>query len=236
MHKSYKPTYIMKQLLFIIFAFCLLTSCNERVVQLPETTNEEITEVIDVSPVYMFYDEETDSVEFNRRNMISSTNWLVNIDKRLTLKQVLPHLQYLQKKRQGDGMHKKDNARNYFTCSNTNLKNLSFIEFTDVVFQSNFVDKLDSDFFSENYLGVVRFNSLELIEIASEYEEYMEVEKYDFNSLLNLIDELTKSGKLTLKLSFNSNLSFQDYISIKSRFLSIKSDRLEILSYEIINN
>ncbi len=64
------------------------------------TYNEEITEVIDVSPVYLFFDEVTDSVEFNRRNMISSTNWLVNIDKRLTLKQVLPHLQYLQEKRQ----------------------------------------------------------------------------------------------------------------------------------------
>ena len=113
----------MKQLLFL-FTFFLLTSCNKRLVQLPETTNKDITEVIDVSPVYMFYDEETDSVEFNRRNMISATNWLVNIDKRLTLKQILPHLQYLQEKRQGGEKH---SFHNYFTCNNTDLKNLSFI-------------------------------------------------------------------------------------------------------------
>ena len=44
----------------------------------------------------MFYTKDTGDIEFNRRNMISTTNWLVNIDKRLTLKQILPHLKYLQ--------------------------------------------------------------------------------------------------------------------------------------------
>ena len=61
----------MKQLIILFFSFCLLSSCNERVIQLPETTNKDITEVIDMSPVYMFYNEDLDSVEFNRRNMIN---------------------------------------------------------------------------------------------------------------------------------------------------------------------
>ena len=101
-------------LLLLIFTF----SCAERELQLPVTTTNEITEVLDVSPIYMFYDVETGEADFNRNNMISTTNWLVNIDKRLTLKQILPHLQYLQEKRRGDGIHKNENAKNYFTCFN----------------------------------------------------------------------------------------------------------------------
>ena len=225
----------MKQL-FALILIILSFSCTEKSVQLPETINKDITEVLDVSPVYMFYNEENGSLEFNRKNIISTTNWLVNIDKRLTLKQILPHLQYLQDKRHSNGMHKNENARNYFTCNNTDLKNLSFIEFTDVVYQTNFDIDNDPNFLSEDYLGIVRFNSMESVEIISEYEEHTEIEEFNLNSFLNNINELTKSNKVSLKMSFNSNISFQEYISIKSKLIAIKSERLEILSHEVIHN
>ena len=225
----------MKQLFFLIL-ITLAYSCTEKTVQLPETINQDVTEVLDISPVYMFYNEENDSLEFNRKNMISTTNWLVNIDKRLTLKQILPHLQYLQDKRHGSGMHKNENARSYFTCNNTDLKNLSFIEFTNVVYQTNLDNDNDPNFLSEDYLGIVKFNSMESVEIISEYEESTEIEEFTLNSFLNNINELTKSNKVSLKMSFNSNLSFQEYISVKSKLLAIKSDSLEILSHEVIQN
>jgi len=225
----------MKQL-FALILIILSFSCTEKSVQLPETINKDITEVLDVSPVYMFYNEENGSLEFNRKNIISTTNWLVNIDKRLTLKQILPHLQYLQDKRHSNGMHKNENARNYFTCNNTELKNLSFIEFTDVVYQTNFDIDNDPNFLSEDYLGIVRFNSMESVEIISEYEEHTEIEEFNLNSFLNNINELTKSNKVSLKMSFNSNISFQEYIRVKSKLIAIKSERLEILSHEVIHN
>ena len=225
----------MKQL-FVLILITLSYSCTEKTVQLPETINQDVTEVLDISPVYMFYNEENDSLEFNRKNMISTTNWLVNIDKRLTLKQILPHLQYLQDKRHGSGMHKNENARSYFTCNNTDLKNLSFIEFTNVVYQTNLDNDNDPNFLSEDYLGIVKFNSMESVEIISEYEKSTEIEEFTLNSFLNNINELTKSNKVSLKMSFNSNISFQEYISIKSKFLAIKSDSLEILSHEVIHN
>jgi hypothetical protein len=49
--------------------------------------NEPITEVLDVSLAHIFYDEtQHHSIFLNRKNRIISANWLVNIDKRLTLK------------------------------------------------------------------------------------------------------------------------------------------------------
>ena len=230
----------MKQLLIIFFAFCLLTSCNKRVVQLPETTNKDITEVIDVSPVYMFYDEETDSVEFNRRNIISSTNWLVNIDKRLTLKQILPHLQYLQEKRQGDGMHKNDKARNYFTCNNTDLKNLSFIEFTDVVYHEEY----SGDYFSKisdiqkNEALIIHINSsgeISTMIIKNDKPSSYTIEKENF---LDIIKDLTNENteSIEILINYDSNLSFQDYIDFKTLLLDLEEDYSLISNHEFIHN
>lgn len=227
----------MKQLLTLFFTFCLLSSCNKRVVQLPETANKDITEVIDMSPIYMFYDEENDSVEFNRRNMISSTNWLVNIDKRLTLKQILPHLQYLQEKRQGDSMHKNDKARNYFTCNNTELKNLSFIEFTDVMYHK----ELSGDYLTKvsnlnDSLNVITigFNANNEITISNPNSKSI-VNKTNFKNLKASFKEIDFLPSI-IYLNFYENLSFQEYISYKSLFLELDLKQAKFSNQEFLHN
>ncbi len=227
----------MKNLVLAVFIACLSMSCTEKIVQLPETENRNITEIVDVSPIYIFYDEtKTDSTDFNRKNMIGTTNWLVNVDKRLTLKQILPHLQYLQEKRNKDGMHKNKNAKNYFTCSNPEIQNLAFIEFTDVVYESDLSNKLFHDFSNPSNFGHVKFNSLENIEIEIESESHGINESYNFIELFSEINELIKSGNLKLKLSFSSSLLFQDYIDVKTKMFTINSDSLQILNHEFIYN
>lgn len=76
----------MRRWLVLLIGLVVLSCNNERVLQLPEVENAEITEVLDISPAYIFYDEtQPDSTLFNRKNLIGTTNWLVNVDKRLTL-------------------------------------------------------------------------------------------------------------------------------------------------------
>lgn len=87
--------HVLVCLALIIFSACT----GDKSVLLPEINGSEITEITDVSPAYIFYDEtKKDSVELNRKSLIISTNWLVNIDKRLTLKQALPSIVKLQEK------------------------------------------------------------------------------------------------------------------------------------------
>jgi len=234
MCKPYKST--MKQLfvlILIIFSF----SCTKKIVQLPETTNKDITEILDVSPVYMFYDEETNSVEFNRRNMIGSTNWLVNIDKRLTLKQILPHLLYLQEKRQDDGMHKNENARNYFTCNNTDLKNLSFIEFTDLRFKADTLFQ-----FAVPKAQIHKGNpeatkpTTGIINFRGNNSFYVDKKEYNNDSLELFIKDLKKTHPhfKNIILGFKENLSFQEYISLKTIVLDLDLDSKFISNEEII--
>ena len=227
----------MRHLFLTIITLSLFISCNKRVVQLPETTNQDITEVIDVSAIYMFYDEENDSVNFNRRNMIGTTNWLVNIDKRLTLKQILTHLQYLQEKRQSDGMHKNDKARNYFTCNNTNLENLSFIEFTNVVYSNDplgsYLLKMSNLSDSRNIVSI-KFKPNNDVTILNPNSK-SNVTKTNFKNLKTSLKELDSLENI-IYLDFHEDLSFQEYINYKSLFLEPDLKQAKFSNKEFIHN
>lgn len=226
----------MKRIVLILLtAFSF--SCAERELQLPVTTANDIKEILDVSPIYMFYDEATDSIYFNRKNMISTTNWLVNIDKRLTLKQILPHLQYLQEKRRGDGMHKNENAKNYFTCFNEDIKNLSFIEFTNIEYNESssidYVSKI-SDANIPKTIIAIEVKSTDDITIVNPSSEN-NTSKSNISSLLSDIKQLNNEDYL-IYLNFGLSLNFQDYIAIKSKLLKIDFDSIHISEKEFIHN
>ena len=228
----------MKRLFIILPVIILLISCNKKTVLLPETDTKEITEIIDVSPIYIFYDEtKPDSTDFNRKNMISTTNWLVNIDKRLTLKQILPHLQYLQEKRNKDGIHKNENAKNYFSCSNPDIQNLAFIEFTNVAFHDEssekYFSKISNLNFNENSV-VIDFNSNNEIIILNPNTNKI-ILKTEIDYLLNNIEEVIVFENI-IYLNFNKNLSFQDYITYKSLLLHLNIDNVTISNDEFIYN
>jgi hypothetical protein len=223
----------MKKKLVFISLLIFVNSCKKRIVQLPETPNNEITKILDVSPIYIFYSEETGEAEFNRANLIGTTNWLVNVDKRLTLEQVLPHLQYLQKKRNKRSMHKNDAARNYFTCSNPEAESLAFIDFTEIEYRNELYKKylkLNSDV--PNNIRPIEFHSLQSVNIYDSTGKLV-LEK-DITSVINYLEEYNESVKLIS--NFLNEISFQDYISIKSKLALLKNDKIEISNKEFIFN
>lgn len=228
------------RLFFALLLSLTLFSCNEKIVQLPETNNKDITEILDVSTIYMFYNEASNEAEFNRKNMISSTNWLVAIDKRITLKQALPHLQYLYEKRHDEGMHSNDKARSYLSCSNPDIKNLAFIDYTDVIYSNKsgadfitnfFIDKTDTDALKHYYINV---KSIDNIVLGNQTE----VNTFNQSEFIAHLKQMTQntSIKFNLYTSYSENLSFQDYITVKSLLLEVKQENVIISNEEIIYN
>lgn len=220
----------MKHLLLGL-AFILISACSkDKAVLLPVINGSGITEITDVSPAYIFYDEtQKDSVELNRSSLIISTNWLVNIDKRLTLKQALPSIIKLQEKKRGAGMHKNESAKNFYTCNDTTIKNLGFIEFTDVVYNNkNTLDTTEGSYAIEIF-------GLDNIAIHSMNHKIVNLKSEDLlDSLQQLASSSTAQKQFTL--NFNSKVSFQDYITIKSKLIKLKSDNLAINKNEFIFN
>lgn len=216
--------------LFLFLLFVLCSCAKQRVIKLPEIKSAKITEVNDISPIYIFYDEtQLDSTLFNRKNMIGTTNWLVNVDKRLTLKQVFPHLQYLQNKRRKSEIHKNENARNYFTCNDLNLKNLGFLDFTTTLYK-DVVLKTTNQADTVNNIGLMpdelkKYPNVKVVVFSIDKIQIHYFNDYKnrtpFFKLENLKSELNQFKIEVLELNFNKNLTFQDYISVKEKFYSI---------------
>ncbi|APY09096.1 hypothetical protein BWZ20_12630 [Winogradskyella sp. J14-2] len=235
----------MKKLLYVLAITTFLGCNNERVLLLPEIENAEVTEVLDVSPVYIFYDEtQPDSTLFNRKNLIGTTNWLVNVDRRLTLRQAIPHIQYLQNKRKKESMHKNEDAKNYFTCNDTSIKNLGFLEFTDVNYKYVDItnDSLNLQILEpSNDLYKKGFVEHAYITISVVFDRDKTIEYK--NRLLTFSDYISEIPKtefpivalgFSLDLYFDESLTFQDYISIKSELSQIEREDIIVSPFEFI--
>ena len=226
----------MKHILAFFITVLFFSCDNEKILQLPEISHSKITEIDDISPAYLFYDSEKDSIELNRKNLISTTNWLVNVDKRLKLKLVIPQIKFLQNKKKNAG-HKKEGAKNYFTCNDTSIKNLGFIEFTGTEYiEDSSVSYLsnpeNSDLVYESInLKIDKHSKLTLIQIDTN----LVATKTDKNNLLKDLKKYDTKGFL-IYLNFSENLNFQDYITYKSLLENINLKEAKISNKEFIFN
>lgn len=223
----------------VLLNIVILFSCGkDKSVLLPEIENAKITEVLDVSPAYLFYDEtQPEGIELNRKNLIGTTNWLFNVDKRLTLKQAIPKIKFLQDKKRNAQMHKNENAKNYFTCNDTSIQNLGFIEFTEVVYQTTTLqDYLNHKNRSEKMSMALNVIATDSYSLESSHKEHSETEV--FSNLEEVIQSINNHLKTEpesrLYVLFNSNLSFQEYITIKSKIQGIEDDGISIDTNEFI--
>lgn len=206
---------------FILYLFFLLmVACNnKRNVQLPEIESSEITKVYDISPGYIFYDEtKPDSVELNRRNLISTTNWLINVDKRLKLSQAIPKITYIQNKKRNAKMHKNEAAKNYYTCNNKSIKSLGFIDFTDVYYHEESVDD-----YAKN-------QNLKTYQIVDFYADSVV-----FNGKSIDIKHLKQPDSVKVFTRFDKTMRFQDYIKHKEQLIKLDSTQVIIDNDEFIN-
>ncbi|MEL0454613.1 hypothetical protein WJN01_00120 [Flavobacteriaceae bacterium SZ-1-7] len=225
----------MKRIILLLI-LCLALSCGkEKTIQLPEIDHSEITEIHDVSAAYLFYDQtQKDSVELNRKNLISTTNWLVNVDKRLTLKQVIPLIKFLQEKK-ANSSHKNENAKNYFTCHDLSRNNLGFIEFTTTNYYYEKPEMFFSDISNIEYFGnihSINFESNQEVSILLGYSADINIK----TNRLNLEKEIKKLDSVIgrIVLNFNKNLKFQEYITYKSLLLNIDLNQLSFSNNEFI--
>ncbi|WP_223033072.1 hypothetical protein [Hanstruepera marina] len=209
-------------LLLIVFMSC----SSEKIIELPEIKQAKITEINDVSPAYLFYDEmQPDSVELNRKNLISTTNWLVNVDKRLTLGQAIPRIQFLQQKK-NNSSHKNEAAKNYYTCHDLSENNLGFIEFTGINYHL-----LETESASKTLEVIVE--TLDNISIKKSAAAIISFE----TNLENLISDLKNISTETpqkVSLRLKASLTFQDYISLKEKLTTINFEDITIDNNEFI--
>lgn len=226
----------MKRIILLAIV-CITLSCgHKKELQLPEISHSDITEIQDVSAAYLFYNEtKPDSVELNRKNLISTTNWLINVDKRLTLKQAIPHIKFLQEKK-ANSSHKNKKAKNYFTCHDTSINDLGFIEFTDVDYKTQSSKESSKKKLEYIYNDVsIYFGSLKSITIDQSDGYCATIVEMHWKDFVDKFSEFGFDEYTTpTNIYFDEKLLFQDYITFKSFLQNLKKDNLLLSNSEFI--
>lgn len=185
----------MKYYLGLLLVFGMLSCDGNKEIQLPKANKTIVADVQEHSPIYIFFKVEgKDTIaEVNRKNSISSTNWIFNIDKRLPLRLVIPELIKLQAKKDGS-MHKNEASKNYFSYANEIKKTMAFMPFTMVKFLMEKPKTGAVVYFTKN-------NKVLVDDVA--------VQK---DSLENYLDKLPLAKYHDINFCFDKNSTFDSYI------------------------
>ena len=185
-----------------LIALLFLFSCGKKeTVLLPKSNTTVVSDVVDHSPIYIFFRTEgKDTIaDVNRKNSIISTNWILNIDRRLPLRLVIPEVMKLQQKKREEKAHKNENAENYYAYADSIGKNMAFIAFTDVFYSMQ--KPLSGSLilhFKKNSDAVVIHNQ----EIAKD-------------RVVAYIESINYAIQPKIILLFDKNMSFDEYLQTK---------------------
>jgi len=184
----------------LVILFVLLSCGNKEDILLPKSNVTIVSDVVDHSPIYIFFrtkDKDT-LAEVNRKNSIISTNWILNIDKRLPLRLVIPEVMKLQAKKRNSA-HKSEDAQNYYSYADSIGKNMAFLPFTKVVYTIG--EPAGGDMIIKFKKG----NDLVLV-------DGKEIQKKELVSYIYSIDHIVQPR---IFLVFDKNMYYEEYIQTK---------------------
>lgn len=189
----------------LIFLFILFSCGNKEDILLSKSNVTLVSDLKDHSPIYIFFriKGKDTLAEVNRKNAIISTNWILNIDKRLPLRLVIPEVMKLQEKKRSEVTHKNELAENYYSYADSIGKNMAFLPFTKVYY------KLEKP----KYSFIVFFSKKNEIFVDGTPSTREELKHF-----LNSFKDKTK----IIRIGFDENMSFETYIQNEIFIQSLK--------------
>lgn len=189
----------------LIILFLMLSCGNKEEILLPKSNLTIVSDVKDHSPIYIFFRTKGKDTlaEVNRKNSITSTNWILNIDKRLPLRLVIPEVMKLQDKKRNSA-HKSEDAENYYSYADSIGKNMAFLPFTKVYY------KMEQPKFGM----IVFFDKKNQILVNNVFVKRENLQQY--------LNALPSNKPNKFFFCFAKDLSFENYIQDKIFIQSLK--------------
>lgn len=198
-----------KYLIYIISFLFLITSCSKKHIQLPLIDFDGLSEIHNHSSIWLFFEKnKKDTLAvLNKNNKIINTHWLLNIDRRLTMKYVVPALSEMQKAKYKPSLHGKEGTFIYFAYANTKSNNISLIEFKP----TNFI-------ISEKQIKDI-VNDDQIIKINLQKDNILINNVLtDLDHVKNILKEYKNKDSLNnsrIFLKYNEGISYQKYLQTK---------------------
>ena len=206
---------------FSILIICLLFSCGKKEdVLLPKSNISIVKDVQDHSPIYIFFKKEgKDTIaDLNRKSAIISTNWILNIDKRLPLKVVIPQVIKMQEKKRNEKMHQNEESENYYSYADSIGKNLAFLPFTKVFYKMEKPRR-------ENFVVYFR---------KGKKQVFMGNKEIQISNILKYFYSIKFQSVPDLVFFFDKNMSYEEYIQYKILLQKDVTYNLDKLPVEFI--
>lgn len=216
------PTFLLLMILIAV-----LYSCTKKTVQIPVLNVTGIQDIIyDNSKIWIFYEvKDGDTIAtLNRKNSIATTSWIFNIDKKLPMRLVIPHLEKLIAKREKPALHQKGKDDfNYFSYVDSGADALSMVEFDIIYFDTNTPfnsEQFKSDTLKKHLVLNYKQNSL-----------FINDSVITLNSVNSYFNKLTIHKKTNVHLNFDKNINYQNYLGLKARLQNLKNIELDTIEF-----
>ncbi|HSD14269.1 MAG TPA: hypothetical protein VLB74_06450 [Flavobacterium sp.] len=190
------------------FTALLLFSCGEKKeILLPKSDVTVVKEVSDLSKVDFFFSvvNKDTLADVKKNSVITTTNWVFNIDKRLPLKAIIPEIKKLQAKKLKRKSNEDLPKKNFYSYADSIGKNLAFVPFTNTIYRE---EKPKSGI-------IVFFTKDNRVFVNDSLVKREELELYINNTNHSLED---------IRFCFDKNSSFETYLQNKLfiRILEVK--------------
>jgi len=207
--------------LYSFFCLALLASCDKQKIYVPQADVSLVTEVKDFSSIALLYVKTNDSVtvDVKENGIITQTNWLYEIDKRLPLHLVIPQVQRLQAKKLKKAKEKQ--MPSYFTYMDTIAQVVAFMPVTEVEYV------LDN----KSSLGI---ENQVVLKVDGNGIFYLNDKSIQINKLNELLAEQYPNEVVTLYLKFNKNTTFEHYLQAKLQLAKITLPNVRLATTEVI--
>ena len=228
---------ILRSIAILCFGL-LLVSCKNKEVKLPVIPAKGLQELHNHSQVWLFFDVKNNDtlVKLNKKNTISSTHWVYNIDKRLPLKAIIPTVGKLKEKH-AKSLHSKEGMHDYFSYADANTKKLSFLKFDEVSYtildsDLNQYSKNETDDEKKQIIKLIFKNNTICINNKIIFPTSLE------SNLLALLQakESSDISVIEIQLLFSNDLLYQDYLNYKITINKLLNNSIVLNSNEIIFN
>ena len=197
----------MKKYIYLPLLIFILIGCVDKSVSLPQVAISGKTEIQNHSQIWVFQDitkEGSIKAAVNKNNIISATNWIINIDKHLPMSEVIPVFQMIKAKRAKKSIHSVEGMKDYLSYSNTLDKNISVFSIDSIQFMLLSKEKLamlNQDKICEN---TINFSSNDI---------RVNNKKYTVSQWNKTILDSLKTG--CVQLQYNEDLSYQKYMEYR---------------------
>ncbi len=211
--------------LYIALLSVFFLSCQNAEVKVPINDNPGLNEVWDNSRVYILMktEEGKQLPDLKLGQVITTTHWLVAVDKRLLMKDLVQPIEKVIKKRHKKSIHSKEGTHAYFSYLDSVSNKMAFIDFDSIQFTSQVYPS--KKYFEKYHKADAEFNKFHLTVLQNElvlsdtihFDSAFSKEQIT-DSIWKVIGKKTNEKQNRLYISFDESMNFDRFLDYYTFF------------------